>query len=150
MWDLGFEVVEQARASRHGRSEVRREERVRSDAAVTILHEGREVARGWCLDRSASGARVIVASADGYAIGRSVTMGIGDDMFAFRVVWAFVQESTCVLGLERDLMMESGERPCVAAVEPTVISRAARVRRRRSGAAPRSRRTSLASCRRVP
>jgi hypothetical protein len=125
MWDFEFGVVELARANGHGRSEVRREERVRSDEAVTVWHEGREVASGWCLDRSASGARVILFAASEHAIGRTITIGIGDDLFAFRVVWAYVQDDACVLGLERDLLLESGERPCVAAAEPTVISRAA-------------------------
>lgn len=126
MWDLGFEVVEEARANRHGRSQMRREERTRSDLPVTVFDGGATVASGWCLDRSPQGARVILSSTDGYRVGRSVTMDIGDETFVFRVVWAYVQDDTCVLGLERGIF-ESGEYPCGAfeAIDDTLASRAA-------------------------
>jgi hypothetical protein len=125
MWELDFGVVELARAKEHGRSEVRREERVRSDSPVTVFSEGVEMANGWCLDRSTMGARVILPAADVDAIGTRVTMSVGGDVHAFRVVWAYVQENACVLGLERDIV-ESGEYPSVAGpIDPTLVSRAA-------------------------
>ena len=51
MWELEFVFVEEARAHRHGRESVRREERLRSDSPVIAIGEKGAVARGFCLDR---------------------------------------------------------------------------------------------------
>lgn len=126
MWELGFDVVEKARAARHGRAQVRREERVHCDVPVTVFREEGRPASGWCLDRSATGARVILNAASTYGIDEHVRLHVDGESLAFRVVWAYAEESACILGLER-IVAVSGEYPCLASasVEDTLVTRAA-------------------------
>jgi hypothetical protein len=121
MWDLEFEIIELARASRHGRSQQRREERLRCDAPVTVFREPGVVSSGFCLDRSASGVRVLLDDGCVYSIGEHVTVDLGDESVAFRVVWAYAEGDACVLGLERAIAV-SGEYPILPYFDDTLIS----------------------------
>lgn len=104
MWELGFEVVELARATSHGREHGRTEERVRVEQHVVVIREDgkREVAEGFSLDRSAKGARVFVTAKSDFAIGELLKVYMGSDFFVARVVWGYAEEDAWVLGLERD------------------------------------------------
>jgi hypothetical protein len=122
MWELEFEVVELARASSHGRAQMRREARVRHDEPVTVFREDGYAASGFCLDRSPSGVRMILDACCEYAVGEHVTVILGGDTLPFRVVWAYAEGDACVLGLERAIF-ESGEFPILPYAEDMPVSR---------------------------
>jgi hypothetical protein len=113
MWELEFVFVEEARAYGHGRDSVRREERLRSDESVIAIGEKGAVARGFCLDRSANGARIVLPVSAGPEVGEQVSVYIGKETLVARVVWVLGEGDACVLGLER-CAAASGEFPIVA------------------------------------
>jgi hypothetical protein len=116
MWNVEFGVVEQVRASHHGRERMRREDRRPSDEATTISRLNGDDACGWALDRSDSGARVLLSSGADIAVGEVLTVTFGEDTVLARVVWARHENDACVLGLE--LVVVTGE---VEAVDFAVL-----------------------------
>lgn len=102
MWELGFEVVELARASGHGRAQGRREERVRCEQSVVVMRDERQAAQGWALDLSTNGARLFVSAGSDFAIGELVRVYLRGELFVGRVVWGYSEEDAWVIGIERE------------------------------------------------
>ncbi len=125
MLEIDFDVIERVQASLHGRQRIRHEERHLSDEAVTISREGGESLTGWALDRSASGARILLPTASAIEAGEVMTMELAGEFRIVRVIWTRYEGDACVLGLKR--VTASGEFATteLASCALTMLSRVA-------------------------
>lgn len=100
-WELGHEELEQLRALRHGRDQIRRAPRAPSSAAVRLMRPDGDSIEGLALDRSSGGARLIALSLTDLERGELVDVAFDDgEVRRARVVWARFDRQAAVLGVE--------------------------------------------------
>ena len=98
--DLGFEM-ELVQASRHGRERSRKERRCSSDDAVSLIRADGARMSGWALDRSESGARMIILGEDSLVAGEVVSLAFPDEPhLVTRIAWARPEREAVVIGVE--------------------------------------------------